>query len=1275
AYVKSVNRRVSLNESTNYKIQKDISNGRKVDAIRLIISITIWLHLVCLALIRRQDSHEIHCACWLMAWVRNLSPEMDASLCSRFMFLWIFPLIIKGFRSTLTMNDVFELPNFLKTENIIKMCKISPNSIFLSLCISSWKGLFVQFIFAMIWTFVYSIAPPYFLEKVLLYIQGYSDINGETRTIGYLYVFFLFVGTVIPDLCFQQASYIGQQLSIKYRAVIIDRIYQTTMFLNDDEKNKAGMITDLMDSDVQKVSSLARNFFYNLMAATDKRVGLLGELLQAIRVVKLYVMEDYFRCKIMDARDEELKKLNNYMIKRICMRTSWTILTFLMMLLSFFWHTKILGNTMTSSVAFTALILFKNLRRILNEMPSILVSIIQARVSISRIKKFLREFESDRKVFESNRINFDYGNDIRFENATLEWSNNDSHMTNGLNKFIWTNLNVCFRYGKLSLIYGPTGCGKTGLLKALLGEIKCIDGNLFSPKIGEVAYAAQTVWLQNGTIRENILFGLEYEVGRFSKVLRMCALEEEVLKFGDKEIGENGIALSSGQKQRIALARAIYSQHKVLILDDFLSAVDLHITKYIFEQCLTSDLMKNRTRILVTHNKDLCYGAAMAVFMKDGKIEKIETIDYPINELLGHESLEIDFESNSANSIDIESSNIENDIKLIKEETKAEGMVKLSVYKTYILTSDFWIKQWADSYDLYEPTCEICSYLGASSKLADDLSFIVGNIISTETSSNNSSLNHHSMSYRFDNVDYYLWVYTSAGLFTILLATCRTYCIFHGSLTASKELHTAMLNKILSTTIRFYDTTPIGRIINRFSKDLEIIDQILCLNVMTFIYSCMSAAALVIFAAIGINIEFKFLMACIFIATLYIIIGALYIYTSRDLKRLESVSRSPIYTAFDDTITGISTIRAFGAEERLRKKMWSLIDDNNRPWMLNWACNQWLHTHASVAGGLFGLAIGAIIINDLSADTSSGLAGLILVNTVGFSRNVIDTIIAYTVMEMNMNAVERVHDYLILEEEQKISENPGLLPEEWPANGEIEVINIEARYSSNDPPVLKGISFHVYPRQKIGIIGRTGSGKSTLLESFMRLLKSTSGQIIIDGVDISTVNLFDLRNRLTIIPQNPILFSDSLRDNLEGYLKKHDELEFFDALKRVQINEPSTYISQRNTDENFKLFIPDTVIDKGGMNLNYDARCKIEKMIREEFEDSTLLYITHHLETIIEFDKILVLENGNIAEFDRPDILLETPNSKFRKMCEKSGDFAKLYEKAKLNNDHSSDNT
>ncbi|CAG8635800.1 34871_t:CDS:10, partial [Gigaspora margarita] len=1193
-------------------------------------------------------------------WDRNLSPEMNASLCSQFMFLWIIPLIFKGFRSTLTMNNIFELPDFLKTEKIIEICNISSNSIFMSLCFSSWKELLVQFIFAMIWTFVYSIVPPYFLEKILQYIQNYSDINEGTQAIGYLYVFFLFVGTVIPDLCFQQASYIGQQLSVKYRqAVIIDKIYQTTMFLNGDEKNK-GMITDLMDSDAQKVSSLTRNFFYNLMTATDKRVGLLGELLQAVRIVKLYVMEDYFRIKITDARDDELKKLNNYMIKRTGVRTLWTILTFLMMLLSFFCHTKILGNTLTSSVAFTAFILFKNLRHILDELPSILVSIIQARVSISRIKKFLREFENYRKNFKNNHENSYI---IGFGNATLQWSNNDGHTADGLNIFTWINLNVRFPYGKLSLIYGPTGCGKTGLLKALLGEIKCIDGHVFSPKFGEVAYSAQT---------ENILFGFEYDAEKFSKVLRMCVLENEVLKFGDKEIGENGNTLSNGQRQRIALARAIYSQHEVLILDDFLSAVDLHITNYIYEQCLTSDLMENRTRILVTHNKDLCRGAAMTVFMKDGKIETIDEIDGLTNELLKHETLEDEMLENDSISS-------RNNNKLIKEEKKAEGMVKFKVYKTYILTSGlliwiliavifvaarymqtvqgenftFWSSRilddahndkWADAYETNDSTYK-ASYQCALSKVVEDLNFIAGNFILTQTpffSPNNYTLNYHPTFYQLDNIDYYLWVYAFAGLATILLATCRTYCIFHGSLKASKELHNILLNKILSTTIRFYDTTPI---------------------------------------------------ACILIATLYIIIGVLYIYASRDLKRLESVSRSPIYTAFADTIAGISTIRAFGAEERLRKIMWSLIDDNNRPSILNWACNQWLHTHASLAGGLFGLAIGAIIIHDLSPKTSSGLAGLILAYTVSFSRNIIDIITAYTVMEMNMNAV---HEYLMLEEEQKISENPSPPPGEWLTNGDIQVINLEVGYSPNDPPVLKGISFYVRPREKIGIIGRTGSGKSTLLESFIRFLNPTSGQIIIDGIDISTINLFDLRSKLTVIPQNPILFSGSLRDNI-GYGTNHCDIEFYEALRKVHVIESSTYISQRNSDENIKLLTPDTVVDEGGNNfsqgqsqlialaracvnkskvvlmdeatasIDYDTGSKIEKIIREEFKDSTLLYITHRLEAIIEYDKILVLDDGSIVEFDQPYILLEKLDSKFRKTCMASGEFEKLYEKAKFN--------
>ncbi|CAG8810321.1 3885_t:CDS:2, partial [Racocetra persica] len=348
--------------------------------------------------------------------------------------------------------------------------------------------------------------------------------------------------------------------------------------------------------------------------------------------------------------------------------------------------------------------------------------------------------------------------------------------------------------------------------------------------------------------------------------------------------------------------------------------------------------------------------------------------------------------------------------KLITEEIKAEGMVNWGVYATYMIKSkkrimvwllisililatwyiqtkqDFLIKSWADAHDKHDQVNQTVSHIEVLSPLTENFNLIIRNFILTNTL-------FLPMSYEFNNVDYYFWAYAFVTLLAILLKSFKTYVIFRGSLIASKELHNSMLEKILYTTIRFYDTTPMGRIMNRFSKDMEIIDQILSLNVTFFIYSLMSAAALVISAIfnVDVDIRFKFLIAC-----------------------LESVSRSPIYSAFDSTIAGISTIQTFGAEERLRKEMWDLIDNNNRPFLLNWACNQWLHTHANVVGGLFSVAIGFIIIFNLSKGMEAGLAGLILTCVLSFSKNIVNAITTYSVMEMNMNSVERVHEYLAL---------------------------------------------------------------------------------------------------------------------------------------------------------------------------------------------------------------------------------------------------------------------
>ncbi|CAG8685386.1 3615_t:CDS:2, partial [Dentiscutata heterogama] len=593
--------------------------------------------------------------------------------------------------------------------------------------------------------------------------------------------------------------------------------------------------------------------------------------------------------------------------------------------------------------------------------------------------------------------NYSIRNDgrIGFTNATFQWPNDSNNFT--LNK-----LNVFFPPGKLSIIHGPTGCGKSALLKALLGEMKYLDGSVFFPN-GEIAYVSQTAWLQNGTIRENILFGSEfvYNAERYFEVLRICDLNRDLSNFtfsDKKEIGERGIMLSNGQKQPdkrflifitgIALARAIYSNYNTIILDDCLSAVDSCTEKLIYEQCLMSDLMKNKTRILVTHHEN-SYGAALKIFMKDGMI---------INkEYLKREELN----PNLKESEDVVLPDIECTDKLIKEEAKAEGRVKWNVYMTYLKASDFfWLSIillfiFARIFQTLQGL-----WIGEWTK-ANDNQFFLPDLLLPDSFTNNITLIVQYLSHKSQNVNYYLSIYALFGLLKITSMILRSFFMIKCTLSASKKLHDNLLNKILFATIKFYDTTPIGRIMNRFSKDMELIDQILPLNVESFINSCVS----VVFTIIIISIRgFRFFTACIVITATYIIIGILYISTSRELKRLESVNRSPIYALFDNTIEGLSIIRTFGAKRRFNKNLWDLIDRYNCPILMNWACNQCLHVYSSFAGGLFMLFIGALIIDDLSKEMDPAFAGFTFINTIKFSNHIIQIINTFTAVEMNMNS-------------------------------------------------------------------------------------------------------------------------------------------------------------------------------------------------------------------------------------------------------------------------------
>ncbi|RIB18389.1 P-loop containing nucleoside triphosphate hydrolase protein [Gigaspora rosea] len=1063
----------------------------------------------------------------------------------------------------------------------------------------------------------------------------------------------------------QQAQYICRQIANKCQTIINIEVYRKVMDLKDIDGNEKGKITDLMSIDAQKVSSMVGNFLYlytcplqfiiavyylhNLfdvssntciisviifllillciiwatlrykithelfMKATDKRIEVTNELLQSIRNIKLFAREEHFHKNITEARDSELNKLKDRMRMSIFMGNLWTILPFLMIL------PTIANDELTAPVAFAAITVCGNLYKVFNNLPYQIICFIQAFVSISRVKKFLKKSE----IIQNPSAN-DNGN-IGFINATLQWPNVS-------NSFVLKKLNVLFPLGKLTLIHDPTGCGKSALLKALLGEMICCDGSVLFPNDEvDVAYVSQTAWLQNGTIRDNILFGSKFIAKRYSEVLSICDLT-----FSDEaEIGERGITLSDGQKQRIALARAIYSNHNIIILDNCLSAVDSCTEKYIYENCLKSDLMKNRTRIFVTHHKNF-YGAALKIFMKDGMIITKEYLN-------PEES-----QPNSESAEYVALPAIKYDCKLTKEEAKAEGRIKLNVYMTYLKFSKFlwpliiiliahffqtlqdWlISEWTEVND-------------------NDNQIFLPNFFT-----NNITLIMQTLSHKSGNINHYLIVYSSLEFLEIFLMIIGSYLMIKCTLRPSKKLHKNLLDKIVFATIKFYDTTPIGRIINRFSKDMELIDQILPLNIESLINSCSSA----VLAFIVISIQgFKFFATCIVITATYIIIGTLYISTSRELKRLETANRSSIYAAFDNIIEGRSIIRAFGVRKKFNKNLWDLIDRYNRPILMNWACNQWLHVYSNFVGGLFMLIIGALTIVDLSEGMNPAFAGFIFINIIKFINHIIHIII------------RRIKEYLKLKEEDLNTDDSSV---KWPINGKIEVKDLNVQYSNDGPPVLRDISFCVSAREKIGIVGRTGSGKSTLVKSIFRTVNPTYGQIRIDDIDISTVGLSNLRKKFAIIPQNSTLFNGTLRNNID-FSGAHFDHELWEILRKVHLIEENASTNQDDNRNTNQLTL-DTIIKEEGCNLSHGQRQlimlaralvnkskivildeatanldletdnKIQKTIRKEFKDSTLLCIAHRLRTVINYDKILVLNSGYIVEFGNPYELLQNP--------------------------------
>ncbi|KAJ7190424.1 multidrug resistance-associated ABC transporter [Mycena pura] len=1076
-----------------------------------------------------------------------------------------------------------------------------------------------------------------------------------------------------------------------------------------------------------------------LMKTRDKRIALMNEarmfflVLGGIRMLKFMAWERSFEARILKVRAQELAHQRLYFIVEALLSTFWHVrpyfetclwlmvfvrtgIPLVITLVSFYHFVVVRGETLTPSIAFTSIIVFGELRYALFGLMEMFLSGIQSVVSLRRIEEYLNMPEvTPVPQLATQSLH------IAFQSCTVTWPQDRTASSSAApsaastprhgHRFLLLDLSLRFPRGELSLICGKLGSGKTLLLLALLGEAEVLAGSVMCPRSpvnalaslnsptkedwvvqGVCAYVPQTPWLQNASIRDNILFNLPYDEERYQLTLRVCALvsDLDILEDGDEsEIGERGVTLSGGQKARVSLARAVYSRASTLILDDVLSAVDAHTAHHLYYSCLRGELMQGRTVILVSHHVQLCVpGAAYVVALDNGcvlfqgssaEFQSSDTIAGLVHSTsidAKEEAAAIDDRGasnhavgNGETSMPVDSSVPSHKAakkpprKLIEDEQRAVGRVAWPVWRAYIVACG---SNWY--WTLFAVSCVLA---------------VLAPVFT------NGWLSYWSSGSGSHSAIFYVSLYAAVSGVGLILYLARLIVLYWGSIHGSAVLYKRLLEAVLFAQIRFHDTVSRGRLLNRFGKDFEGIDSNLPDSlVRTSMYSFSTIITMVVISFVGGP---WCVVAALLVSFLYYQVAKVYGQACRDMRRLDSVTRSPLYTMYSETISGVAVLRAFGASSKFLRDMLRHVDTNGNPSFWTWGINRWISIRMMCFGAILAAVVALLAV--LNKSISASLAGFALAFSNSILYDLMSVVKEFVTLEQGMVALERVKEYSDLVQEPPEFIEPRPDPS-WPQQGAIRCENLVIRYAPELPNVLHNVTFDVGPGEKIGILGRTGSGKSTLALSFFRFVEPTEGRIVVDGQDISKIGITDLRSRLTIIPQDPTILSGTLRSTLDVF-GEYQDAEIFEALRRVHLIPSDDVTAEAETEGtvNVNTFRNlDSAISEGGENISagekqllcmarailrrsrilvmdeatasvdYATDELIGNTIRHQFKDSTILTIAHRLRTVIDYDKVMLLDQGRIAEFDKPSVLLSDPSSKFHSLCKSTGgkEFAML---------------
>ncbi|TYJ03734.1 hypothetical protein E1A91_A12G048200v1 [Gossypium mustelinum] len=1243
----------------------------------------------------------------------QICPERHANFISRISFGWITPLMQQGYRRPITEYDVWKLDTWDQTKTLIqkfhtcwaKETQRSKPWLLRALNNSLgrrfwWEGV-IKVVFILC-----QYTGPILVNHLLQSIQ-----QGDPAWFGYTYAFLMFLGV----LCFilLEAQYVQNiwRVGFRLRSTLVAAIFHKSLRLTYEVRKNFpfGRITNMITTDVNALQQVCQQLhifwsapfsIINAMVLlyqqfgvaallgslllvlivplqtvvvskmqkmtkqrlewTDRRINLTNEILSAVDIVKFYAWEKCFQSRVHSIRNDELSWLQRAQLLSAFNRFILNSIPVVVTVVSFGMFT-LLGGDLTPARAFTSLSLFALLRIPLECLPNLLSQVANANISLKRLEEL---FLAEERVLAPNPPLQPGLPAISIKNGNFSWDLKAERPT-------LSNINIDVPVGSLFAIVGGTGEGKTSLISAILGELPP-DANSSVIIRGTVAYVPQVSWIFNATVRDNILFGSSFQLERYWKTIDVTALQQDLHILPDHdltEIGERGVNISGGQKQRVSMARAVYSNSDVYIFDDPLSALDAHVAEQVFNRCIKEEL-QGKTRILVTNqlhflpHVDYILLISNGVIKEEGTFEEVSRKGRIFQKLMENagkmekregkgDGRYIDMEKLEPNSNKMVENEINDILKdanaakrrkgmkaiLVKQEERETGLVSWNVVMGML-----WVVMILFTFYFSTEVLRILSSMW--------LHFW------TDRSA--------SKSYK---PEFYILIYALLGFSQVTVTLTNSFWLITSSLGAARRLHDMMLNSILRAPMLFFQTNPVGRVINRFSRDLGDIDCNVATSMDMFLNQLWQLLST--FTLISIVSIFSFWA----IMPLLILFYAAYLFyqsTSREVKRLDSITSSPVYAQFREAFDGFSSIRAYRAYDRIANVIGRSMDNNIRFTLANISSNHWLAIRLETLGGLIiWLTATIAVLQNGRAENKAAFAstvGLLLSYTLNITRLLSGVLRQASKAENRLNAVERVGTYINLPPEAPDIIESHRPPPGWPSSGSIQFEDVVLRYRPELPPVLCGLSFIISPSEKLGIVGRTGAGKSSVLNALFQIVELEKGRILIDGCALARFGLTDVRKVLSIIPQSPVLFSGTVRLNLDPF-NEHNDDDLWEALERAHLKDVILRNSFRldaevlEGGENFSVGQRQLlclarallrrskilVLDEATTAVDVKTDAFIQKTIREEFKSCTMLIIAHRLNTIIDCDRILVLDAGQLYDIFKAELTpfcSRTQNSK-----------------------------